>query len=158
MHVYLESGRIEIAEIPPICLFGRIIFYCGGKPLQSSLQNGPGSTHVKAHESLSAGAESLTVIKRQACLVHEQVYESLMVQAQFAAVKPYQESSLRTHRFDGRDMLLEVILYKTHVILYITDELAAPLLTLAECGNDCNQRALQVSQRRILFPGCAFCS
>ena len=138
MHVYLESGRIEIAEMPPICLFGRIFFYCSGKPLQSSLQNGPGSTHIKAHESLSAGAKSLAVIKRQTCLVHKQVYQSLMVQAQFAAVKPYQECSLRTHRFDRRDMLLEVILYKTHVILYVTDKLAALLLTLLECGYDGN--------------------
>ena len=78
MYVYLDFSRIEIAETALICLFGRIFFYCLGQPLQSDLQNGSGSTYVKAHESLSAGAECLAVIQRQTCLVHKEVYQWLV--------------------------------------------------------------------------------
>ena len=62
-----------------------------GQLVHPLLHDAPWLAHVQPHEALAAGAEHLTVVEGQMCLVDEEVEQLLMVEAELSAVEPHQE-------------------------------------------------------------------
>ena len=92
---------------------------------------------VEAHETLSALAEHLAVVEGETGALDEEVNELLVVEAEVAAVEPYEEGGLRAPWFYLWDILAAVVDDKVDVAFDVAQHLLAPLLSL---GSDCQTR------------------
>lgn len=68
---------------------------CGCEAVEGLAEYGAGTSDVETHESLAAGAEHFAVVEGESGFADKEVYESIVVKSESAAVEPYQEGCLR---------------------------------------------------------------
>lgn len=73
------------------------------------MENASRGGYVEAHETLSALAEHLAVVEGETGALDEEVNELLVVEAEVAAVEPYEEGGLRAPWFYLRNILAAVV-------------------------------------------------
>ena len=100
-----------------------IVFFISSQnflyPIESRLQYALRSGYVNTHESLAALAEHLAVVEGKAGALDEEVNELLVVEAEVAAVEPYEEGGLRAPWFYLWDILAAVVHYEVDVAFNI---------------------------------------
>ena len=101
------------------------------------MEDGSRGGYVEAHETLAALAEHLAVVEGESGALDEEVNELLVVEAEGAAVEPYEEGGLRAPWLDLGDILAAVVDDKVDVAFDVAQHLLAPLLSL---GSDCQTR------------------
>ena len=98
------------------------------------MENASRGGYVETHEALAALAEHLAVVEGETGTLDEEIDELLVVEAEVAAVEPYEEGCLRTPWFYLRNILATVVYYKVDVAFDVAQHLLAPLLSLGcEC-------------------------
>ena len=100
------------------------------------MEDGSRGGYVEAHETLAALAEHLAVVEGESGALDEEVNELLVVEAEGAAVEPYEEGGLRAPWLDLGDILAAVVDDKVDVAFDVAQHLLAPLLSL---GGECRK-------------------
>ncbi|VTR68068.1 hypothetical protein DESC_690005 [Desulfosarcina cetonica] len=101
---------------------------------QGFRQDRPRTSEVNAFETIAFGAENVTFIRKDACLLQHQAFQGPFIQSQTAAVQPDQIGPLGADRPEGRQVRIDVAFHEIAVGLDIGQDLVQPGFAFAIGG------------------------